>query len=76
MLGGFAFDLFSLFKDCWPAACEALGDLAVSKGIREYPTVLNKPSNHMASKQERGKSQQRNEAGRRIEDKSSWWIFS
>lgn len=64
MLGGFAFDLFCLFKDCWPAACEALGDVAVSIGTREYPTVLNKPSNHMASKQERGKSQQEYEAGK------------
>lgn len=53
MLGGFPFDLLSPFKECWPAACKTPGDLAVSVGIREYPTVANKPSNHMASKQKK-----------------------
>ncbi len=50
-----AFDLLSPFKECWPSACKTPGDLAESMGIREYPTVANKPSNRMASKQKKKK---------------------
>lgn len=57
MLGGFAFDILSPFKEGWPAACKTPGDLAVSTGTREYPTVSNQRPNHMVSKQQQQKKQ-------------------